>query len=45
MPSFETSATIDLSTKSAVVYETLRLIGPTVQELRLLTEMAAGISP
>jgi hypothetical protein len=35
MPSFETAAAIDLSTKSAVLYETLRLVCPTVQEVSL----------
>ena len=43
MPSFETAAAIDLSTKSAVLYETMRLVCPTVQELRLLTEMTKAV--
>lgn len=43
MPSFETAAAIDLSTKTAVLYEALRLICPTVQELRLLTEMTKAV--
>ena len=43
MPSFETGAAIDLSTKTAVLYETLRLVCPTVQEARLLTEMTKAV--
>ena len=43
MPSFETAAAIDLSTKAAVLHETLRLVCPTVQELRMLTEMTKAV--
>jgi tubulin polyglutamylase TTLL6/13 len=43
MPSFETAAAIDLSTKAAVLHETLRLVCPTVQELRMLTEMTKTV--